>query len=255
MVAIGSYGQPSALELQAKTIRANCGDVPILVSDDHSEDYFRPEQGPEYGQRIKQRILDVCEREGMIYRDTAPERIGHAGGDLGSFYHGLIHARNNDIEYVCKLSQRFIIDIPGWLEKTCRTMRKYHGKYGTHTATHPCSYGGRHHFHMRTECVFMHVPTWTQPHILVHLTPRVLHGRAAEWIVNDQRSKLGGVQLGPTFYGEDRQVEYAGVAWKDVLPINRRNEPYYQMAAKYGVELGEEFNTEHSFGCGGFKWG
>ncbi|TXH18978.1 MAG: hypothetical protein E6R03_01245 [Hyphomicrobiaceae bacterium] len=254
MVAIGSWGQPSVIELQARAIRATCGaDTPILVSDDHTETAYDATLGEERGRRLKARLLEICERERLIYRDTADVPLGHIGGDLGAFYHGLNYARDSDIDYVCKLSQRFVVDIPNWLAEVCRQM----GKFGYNTASRGCFYDTRAVFVMRTECVVMKRIPWLRPDVLEALKPRQLP-YATEHLIAELCAKINGGEcklLAPKWLPENRHLRVPGIAWKDGIPLEDSTADYHTMAAKYGVTLGEEFNAQHSCLQPGYRVG
>lgn len=258
LVAIGHFAQPSVIELQARAIRANCGaDTPIMVSDDHSETAFDPAKGagPERGQWIKEKLLDVCKRDGLIYRDSASERLGHIGGDLGAFHHGLTYARDHGIPWVVKLSQRFVVDIPNWIGDTTRLMKK--GSFSFNTACTQTLYHGRAVFRMRTECVVMETFPWIRPDVLDELRPRVLP-MSTEELVAQQCAKINGGQcqmIQPKFLVQDRHKIVPGVDWKDNRPEDAMNAGYAARFAKYGVTPTEEFSTAHSCVLIGHKWG
>lgn len=258
MVSIGHFAQPSIIELQAKVIRATCGDVPILVSDDHTETAHDDTKGvtAAMGAERKARLLEICERERLIYRDTAERRIGHAGGDLGSFYHGLTYARDYGIEYLWKLSQRFIVDIPGWIAEECRRMKKF----DVIVCTQPCFYGSRPLFAFRTECIGLKVTPWIRPDVLNELRPRPLH-TAAEFLLEELYAKIG---QGKPFLkwsftgkrqGHDRLIRYPDCYWKDPEPKDQTDTEYRSLADKYGVTLRDDFNVNHSCLQAGFQWG
>lgn len=255
MVAIGHFAQPSVIELQAKVIRATCGDIPILVSDDYSETAFDESKGvtEEMAQARKAKLLAVCEREGLIFRHAGDSRIGHAGGDLGAFYHGLIYARDYGIKYLWKLSQRFIVDIPGWLANECRRMEKFRSI----VCSQPCFYGSRARFAFRTESIGLEVSgKWARPDILDMLRPRVLHD-AAEHIIEQAYAKISGGNpfLQAKCFGRDRTMADPDVYWKDNKPEEVTDAAYRSLAEKYGVELGDEFTVAHSLSIAGHRWG
>jgi hypothetical protein len=232
---------PGLIELQAKIIQSQCGNVPILVSDDHTED-----AGSD-GKAKKVRLLEICNEYGLYYFDAAPVRIGHAGGDLGAFKHGLNFARENHVEYWMKLSQRLIIDRPLFLQKLAEKMRRSRA----HTMGNIHKNRGKFYFSIRTECVLMHVPRWHRSDILAQLEPRGL-GRAAEDIIQQCINTLGGTKISNPLFTEDRARYHKDVYWYE-MPDSAR---YYQaLAEKYQVDLGSGFHVVGSVHSPGFKWG
>lgn len=258
LVAIGHFAQPSVVELQARVIRANCGpDTPIMVSDDHSETAFDEAKGhgPDRGAWIKAKLVEVCRREGLMLVDSGPERLGHIGGDLGAFHHGLTYARDNGIPWMVKLSQRFVVDIPNWIADTTRRMKKK--SFNFNTACTPTFYHDRSVFRMRTECVVMETFPWIRADVLNELRPRMLT-MSTEELVAQQCAKInGGVcrMMQPGFLVQDRHARSPGVAWKDNRPEEAMNTDYAALFAKYGVNPTEEFSTAHSCVLIGHKWG
>jgi hypothetical protein len=237
MIAIGSYGMPSIIQLQARLIRHHCGDLPIMVSDDHTEDCHRDD--PDQGLLLKERLLEVCRTEGLIYRETAPERIGHSGGDLGAFYHGLVYAREHGLPYLCKLSQRFLLDIPDWFRTATAAMQSR----GRALSSRQCRYGEQFHFHIRTECVFMSVARWSP--LIEHLRPRQL-GMAAEQHVYHLHRGFDEPILGCSLFGDNRLDSGPGIVWKDHADREETDAAYKALFAKFGVRTGDDFNTGHS---------
>ncbi len=256
MVSIGSFAHPSSIQLQARTIRATCGaSTLIMVSDDHTETAFDPAKGTnaDHGAKLKARLLSICESEDLIYRDTSDERIGHAGGDLGAFFHGLTYAKKHGIDFVCKLSQRMVIDVPNWLIDTCRSM----DRFKSYMASNICYYGDKPYFAIRTECVVMRTSAWsTTDAVLSQLTPRVLRTAAEEVIVGIWHKIAGGKSfLELPFLGQDRLSRYPNIAWKDALPVADTIDDYARIATKYGVVMSDDFNTNHSQLIHGHRWG
>lgn len=257
MVSIGHFAQPSIIALQARAIRATCGDIPILVSDDDSETAFDVSKGigPERGAAIKRKLLDICNRAGLIYRRSGTERLGHAGGDLGAFYHGLVYARDHSIPWLAKLSQRYVIDIPNWLADHTRLMKKR--KFNFNTGCRGCFYADKSVFHLRTECVIMEVEKWSRPDVLEMLKPRPLKFQAAEELVFHAIVKMNGGQcntLSPNWLTKDRQQRFPKIAWKDTKPDDATLGDYQLSADTHGVKLGDDFNIAHSLSQPGFRW-
>jgi hypothetical protein len=238
MIAIGSYGMPSMIQLQARVIRHHCGEVPILVSDDQTQECHAD---PAAGRQLKARLLAVCRSEGLIYRNTADRRIGHSGGDLGPFYHGLRFAAEHGHEYLCKLSQRFLIDIPNWFQTVTEQMRSRE----RNLCSRQCRYGSDWHFHLRTECVFLYVPTWATSARLEQLRPRPI-GMAAETLLYALHQQTGEPIMGCPLFGDDRSYPDPGIVWKDHGDQEATTAAYRRLADQHGVQLGDDFTICHS---------
>lgn len=245
-VSIGHYGMPGLIELQAKIIREQCGAVPILVSDDHTEEAFT-EENPNDGLLKKARLLDIVERYGLIYQDAASERVGHAGGDLGAFYHGLNYAKKHGVDYWLKLSQRLVIDRPLYLQKLADIMQRKN----SHTMSNVHKNRGKFFFSIRSECVMMDVKRWHRSDILQLLTPRGL-GHAAENVVEKCVGILGGSKINCPLMTDDRSRYHKDVYWYEQP---NANDAYTALAAKYDVDLGLGFHVGGSIHSPGFRWG
>jgi hypothetical protein len=246
MIAIGSHGQPSVIQLQARMIRFYCGEsIPILVSDDKTEEAHH-EGDEDRGKRLKERLLEICDQEGLIYKDCAETRMGHCAGDLGPFYHGLIEAVNKNSTHLCKLSQRFIFAIPDWFNKATRVMKSRKRSL----SSRQCKYGSNWHFHLRTECVFLNVEKWI-PHIN-DLKPKSIPCATEDYLFRIHQ-RFDEPILGCPLFKEDREKIEEGVLWKDTLPPEETEARYRQYAKRFGVVLGEEFSTTHSSLLPGYK--
>lgn len=239
-ISIGSYGMPGLIELQAKVIRANCGNIPVIVSDDQTD------EAGETGPAKKSRLIDVCEKYGLIFRDAAANRVGHAGGDLGAFWHGLNYAAEHGIEYWLKLSQRFVIDRPLFAQKCAAMMNAR----DSHTMSQTHKNRGKFFFAMRTEFVMMEVRRWNRPELIDSLRPRPI-GRAAEDVVHGCVKRLGGAIIACPLFTPERSKPHKDLLWYEADgPAG-----YDLMAAKYGVELGDGFHATYSIHSPNFKWG
>lgn len=248
MISIGHFGQPSAVALQVAAIRANCGDIPIMVSDDYTETYS--ENGP----RLKQQLIDLCRKESLILVNSGSEKLGHAGGDLGSMYHGINWAAANDCQWVWKLSQRFVVDIPDWANKVLKQIDKLSTtNYHITTICRQCAYGTRPMFTFRTECIGFRVETWRNPSLLEQLVPRELFNAAENIVANAFISHSKGAAFyAPTWLVPDRTQKVKDIYWKE-NPGSLKE--YQELAKKYRVSLGQDFHTESWFHKPNYKAG
>jgi hypothetical protein len=231
-VVVGSYKWPRLIELQIRLIRHTCGPVPVLVGDDCSPGFGPP---PEPGGRFE-RLQEMCARWPDVTLWPNVERIGHTGGDLSAFWKGLIWADARGLRVLAKLSQRFLLTGPRWLQDGARDLLES----GLPLATQRCR--GREVFDLRTEAALLDVAAWRRPDVLNRLLPRRLgRGRFAESVLDEAlRGRLGGVFWPWGVYTEERYQPTAGVVWHTANPPD----DYRALAAQFGLELDDDFTTD-----------
>lgn len=101
-IVIGAYALPQFVELCGLRCERLFGDdVPILVSDDHSNESKAIEQ--------------VADKRGWAYI-CGRKRRSHFSGDIQAFINGLKFSEQTESDAVIKLSQRFIPVLPGFKE-------------------------------------------------------------------------------------------------------------------------------------------
>ncbi len=221
-VVIGSYGYPALIELQILTIRKHCGPIPILISDDRSP------------RGRAEKIATLAVKYPGVDVEISPVRIGHAGGDMSAFYRGLYWAHRRRLTFLCKLSQRFIVDRPRWLQNGAIDLQKS----GLPAAGQSCI-EGPYAMPLRTEAVMMKVDAWQNPALLNYLEPRPI-GAACEHIVwNAIATWLGGQILPWDLFTPARHEQALDVLWHVSTPI----EAYQALAAKMGVTLDDNFSV------------
>ena len=108
-VVIGSFRWPELVDLQINVIRDNCGPVPILVSNDDPDGNHA--------------IDKVCKKHKDVLHWPNVERIGHTGGDISAFFKSVIWGASRGIRWVTKLSQRFVVNRPRWLQDSANKLR------------------------------------------------------------------------------------------------------------------------------------
>ena len=226
-VIVGSYGLPGMIALNLAVIRDRCGDVPIIVVDDCSPGFqATPNPRSPFG-----RIQAACIKYNAALRPTGHERIGHAGGDMAIVWHGLQWAAGLQLDYVAKLSQRCIVDIPNWLSKEAKGLKRLGLPLGCRT----CKEGNA-TFPLRSELMLFDVKLWNRPDVLSHLMPRKTNRIATEIVYwDDVRDRLGGHMWEWSLVGPDRCVKSPGVLWHCA---NGRDE-YEALARKHGIEMGQ----------------
>ncbi len=185
-VVIGHFHRVDFLELNLRAIRKHCGpDVPILVSDDCTDGFgVTPSSGS-----LFERVLALAETIPHVVVWPNVTRIGHTGGDMAAFWKGLVWGKQMGLDVVFKLSQRYVINCPNWIEDSARQLIQS----GRATLGRPCAHGG---WPIRTEAVGLYVPTWHRPDVLAHLTPRRVDWPTELIIWDDIVDRLDG-QLQP----------------------------------------------------------
>lgn len=230
-VVIGSYRWPRLVELQIHLIRHTCGPVPILIGDDCSPGFGPPLQP---GSRFD-RLQAVCAGHPGVTLWPNVERIGHTGGDVSACWKGLIWAKALGLRVLAKLSQRFLVVAPRWLQDGARDLLESE----LPLAGQRCR--GREVFDLRTEAMLFDVAAWSRPAILQRLLPRRHgHGRFAETVINEALGELGGIFWPWRIITEERYQATPGVVW------HTANAPtdYRDLAARFGLGLDDDFTTD-----------
>ncbi len=230
-VVLGFSRWPELIDLQLALIRATCGPVPVLVSAD--PDPLRPGDVPA--------LAAVCARRGAELA-VSPERIGHTGGDLAAFWRGVTWAHGRGLRTVAKLSQRFLITRPRWLQD---------GTTGLLLSALPAAArfadasGGEWGGQLRTEAMLLDVAVWNRPGVLARLAPRKRWadrpaGYHAEHQVADLiREELGGVYWPWALIPTQRYAAAEGLVWR----MGNSRDDYDALARRFGVVLPADFKV------------
>lgn len=220
-VAIGSYGWPALAELQVRVIRHHCGDVPILLCDDASD------EGPAF--------REIAARYPGVTFETNKQRLGHTGGDLAVFFKAALWGRGLGLAVVAKLSQRFIVDRPRWLQDGAAELLAS----TLPLATQQCT--GRENFPLRTEACLLDVRQWCNPRVLADLSPRTWGAPyLAEHVLNAVlKRRLGGVYWPWSLIGQERYAEAPCVLWH----CSTHPAAYHRLAEEHGLTLDRGFHT------------
>lgn len=225
-VVVGCWRWPSVAELQVRTIRHHCGDVPILLCVDPDD----PERD--------RRFLDLS-REDNVYVDLHPTRLGHTAGDLRAFRDGLLWARRLGLDYLCKLSHRFVWDSPRWLQRQAWALRPT----GLPAGGAECLQNGKARWPIRTECLLLDVGQWDAAAV----RPA---GDAAENVIWRRLQKTGpGNYLPWKELGAERNQKRAGYLWHGPNTLAE----YWALAQRHGVVLDADFATAASGHLPGYK--
>ncbi|HEY1186466.1 MAG TPA: hypothetical protein VGE74_02365 [Gemmata sp.] len=228
-VVIGSYKWPELVELQIRLVRATCGPVPILVSND------RPEEHPALS------ALGAAHPDVTLV--TSPERLGHTGGDVAAFRRGVEWGAARGLAVVAKLSQRMLFTAPYWLQDGARELLASGLPAASRKAVEPPGYA------LRTEAVLLDVAQWNAPAVLARIgRGRYWHerpgGYCGEAVIHDViRDELGGVFL-PWALLPNKRSERGAFVWHN----SHTRADYDALAARYGVTLPADFTVS------GWEW-
>jgi len=233
-VAIGHYGMPRIAELQVKLIRKHCGEVPILICDDCSGAYDASI------------LADIAKKDRRVDIRFGEKRLGHYGGDGAAFYRAIVWGMSKGLSHVVKLSQRYLIDKPDWLNESVKLLQVSN----LPAASWPCIDGDG-SFLLRTEAVLMSIYNWNRPEVLAWLEPREYRHGVTEWYVwSVIATFLGGkVMEWPLMGGADRAKKVDGVLFHTA----NSEEEYRALAAREGIDLGSDFTCANWQGSEGYK--
>jgi hypothetical protein len=112
-VVIGHFNCINFLELSLKLLAIHEPNVKILVSDDGSRNPTYDIFGDNVGEKIKK----ICSEYENVTLDVNEKMLGHSKGDFEHLKKGLKWAKDNNLTYLCKLSQRCVINEKGLLTK------------------------------------------------------------------------------------------------------------------------------------------
>lgn len=225
-VVIGSFRWPELIDMQIRVIRDNCGAVPILVSNDDPDSHSS--------------LSSICNKHKDIFLWTNHERIGHTGGDISAFFKGVLWGASRGLRVVCKLSQRFVINRPRWLQDSAKELLLSGLPIGSRR-TH-----GVEMYDLRTEACLLDIGWWNNNEVLNRITPRKMWadapgGLAAEKIIfRLVEDTMGGIYYPwANVLGEDRyKRDYPDVLWH----CNTNEREYRELAKSHGVELSPQFH-------------
>ncbi|VTR92823.1 unnamed protein product [Gemmata massiliana] len=237
-IVVGVYKWAALAEVQIRAVRESCGPVPVLISNDDP--------------RIHADLERICARYPSVELSTNPERIGHGGGDIAAFHKGAKWGRERGLEYVCKLSQRFIPTAPFWLQDAAKALALADLATAARKCDHP-------RWPIRTEIVLMRVKEWTAPAALEFYRPRPFYferaaGYDAETLVAELiREHLGGAYWPWELVPVAREQSGAFLWHHSSTP-----DQYRQFAQRFGVTLPDDFTCagwEADFAAGLYKHG
>ena len=225
-IVVGCYGLPGLARLQVRTIRATCGPVPILLADDGS------------GKDKEFNAIEEEDRDVTFWPSDV--RRGHYAGDLSVYWKGLQWAHTRGFRWLVKLSQRFLWTRSSWLADAVETWERS----GEATLMQRClDHGGGKlpspvDLKVRTECMGFDVPAWI-PHFREFDRPQL--GNPTELYVWDLIHRHFGERFAEwSGLTVDRYAVTPGTVWHS----SHNEQPYRELAARFGVALDAEFSTD-----------
>lgn len=194
--------------------------MPVLVADDDSA--------------LKEGIKTVCKRGATFWGNRI--RLGHISGDLSVLWKGLSWAIDLGIDFIAKLSQRYLITEPRWLQNGVKKLRDADGALlGQWDTISGC---------IRTECMLLSVQKWKS--VIRELEPKKVYGNTVESFVGKVLQEINRPLVLWELLGTGRHDKTDGVMWH----CANTEEDYKIHAAHLGIELGPDFTCkdwwEHS---------
>ncbi len=223
-VVIGSYHWPRLIALQALVIRDTCGPLtPILVSDDGSNE----EQS---------KLLKIICKIVKIDLIQSEDRMGHLWGDTTAYKRGIEWAKEKGVQVLAKLSQRFIVKRPRWLQDFGAELLAS----GRSTSGQRCRHKNI-RFGFRSECCLLNVDQWHREDILKFLSPE--GGQiGGENTITDAINLIGTGMKRLRLFTPDRFAHYHDdVLWHHWDNNEKCGEAYRALAAEYGIALDPDF--------------
>lgn len=226
-VVVGAYFHVPLIELQIRVIRAYCGQVPILISDDHSPD-GRSES-----------MARICSKYHDVDFVTSYQRIGHAGGDLAAFSRGVLWAHRRGLKVLAKVSNRWLCVVPRWLQDGAIELLRS----GRPFAGDRCI-DGRVRAPLRTDACLLDVAKWHTADAINRMNSRPGGSYFSEGTINQIRLTFGkdSLLIWPLLHGPHRFLRAPGVLWHQ----NTSEAEFRDLGKKFGVDLGPEFRIDGS---------
>jgi hypothetical protein len=246
VVSIGHYNMPCTVEYHVKSLRKNCGNVPICITDDFTEMAFnttKPEKRivpKEIALESKQRLLGFCAENNVPLFTSGVNRLGHVGGDLAAFYNGLTYAKSVGAKYMIKISQRFFIDRNSWVQKMVHRMDQENADVMTNE--HVCKLGIL-TFPIRSEFMILRVSKFGTDTVMQDLYPRKLQGMAGEIYITAIVQKTHAKLISCPMFTNHRGRKHPGLIWYEE-PNAEAN--YREAYKKYDIEMSNGFHLHYA---------
>lgn len=207
-VVLGCYYFPCCAVANLQLIKRHNGEnTPILLAGD---------SGPRKAKKHQYNQINNVEKR------FNRNRLGHRSGDLSVFYNGLLWAKENGFKTVAKISQRYWINKPNWLqEQSEKLLESDYPISGTYN---------------RTEAVILAVDR-----LDFNFFKPV--GRMKEWTEVYFWRKFRDNYLKWDIVTENREEPHPDVICK----MSNSIEDYKRVADELGVELDRDFRTDQFF--------
>lgn len=210
-LVVATFGAPGFVALQLESAKRFAPGLPVMIHDDCSG---------------SQGLFPLAQRYGATLV-TTPGRLGHVVGDLSSFVAGIEWGQSLGLDYVVKVSRRFV-PVAAWLPEFLLLM-----------ADRPPTIGApdrAFNWPLRTEFLGLRVDDWAA------LVPRLKEyaGGHIEGFMGRLAESLGPTEPLP-FLGPSRAVDQGRFLWYNFAGARR----YAALATDWGLPYGpNDFNTQ-----------
>lgn len=191
-IVIGTFGSKAYVHLILESLRRVCPEIPILVHDDNSAE--------------TESLSDLCADYGADFISSS-NRLGHVLGDLSTFMNGLLWAKRKKLDMLIKFSRRFCPTSSCFIDQ----IREIALKHQKATYTNECVGFG---FAFRTECLAMHVKSWSTAIQKIKDAIDVRDSSVPELQFHNISQEFGTFGWWP-FMGNSRKTRWADYLWHD----------------------------------------
>lgn len=224
-VVLGTQGWYNLTELQIRIIRKMCGHIPILISED-------------IGKQVTPELFNLKKK----YKDVEvwhnSRKLGHGAGDLSVFFKGLVWAKQNNIEYLVKISRRLIIEVPFWIQYWTKRLIKDKCSVALQREKHYPWEIQTHGMILKVEDWFKHIDC-----VLPFEFDTRNTGSCVELYIYNMVEKYFGGKCSPlSLLSASPLKKSPGVIWHSTHNI----EDYKHLFLKYGIPMDSNFSTEAS---------
>lgn len=211
-IVISTYGTPAFVRLQLESAKRFAPNSPVMVHDDCSGDTELPRLASLYGSKFI----------------STPARMGHCAGDIHSRISGIRRGSELGLDYVIKISRRFVL-IKDWVPELIKLTQDQPKTVGASDD----AFGWK----LRGEFVGMRTPDWLP---MLSALDSYKSGHVEEFIL--EVSKSLGIFKSFPFLGSSRAIDNGNFLWYNFASPER----YCDQAKLWGIDgySPASFNTQ-----------